>query len=265
MHRIIGAALVMLLAVPFIARGETVTVGGVGSLSPLIRQLAADYQARTPGIDVIVVDPPLGTSGGMRALAAGKVDLVLSGRMPKADEPAQGKPWLRTPLVLASNGGKRAGLTRADIAEIYAGSKLTWDDQQTIRLILRGETETETRDLRSVSPAIDAAYAQALKRTGLPVAENDLDALDTLQRIKGSLGTTTLGLLKAHGSPLTAFPIDGVAPSAKNLEAGRYTLQRNYFLVTGTRASPATLAFVKWLNAPAALAKARGLEYLPLP
>ncbi len=164
--------------------------------------------------------------------------------------------------MLATNS-KQQALTRAQIAEIYGGRKTTWDDRKPIRLVLRGEQETETRLLRSLSPEIDAAVASALKRPDLPVAENDLDAIDALTKITGSLGTTNLGLLKASGAKLNVLALDGIAPSVKTAEDGSYPLMRHFYLVT-TSPSTVAAAFVSWLQSPAALALARQQHYLPM-
>lgn len=246
------------------AAAETLTIGGVGGITPLAKQLAAEYARRTPGVEVRVIDPPLGSNGGLRALAAGKVDIVVSGRSPRGAETGQAVPWLRTPLVLATSGGRISkGLTRTQVADIFAGRTTAWDDRKPIRLVLRGEFESETVALRALSPAVDAAVAGALKRTDLPLAENDLEALDTLQKIPGSLGTSSLGLLRTSGARLTALSIDGVAPSAKTLENGSYPLVRQFLLVTGQNPRPAVAALAAWLKSPTALAIARRYDYLP--
>lgn len=263
LRRLCHGCAALLLAIPFVAHAETLTVGGVGSLTPLIRQLGDEYSKKHPGREIRVVEPPMGSGGALRALAAGKLDLALSARPPKADETGKARIWLQTPLVLATMGGKLKDPTPALIADIYAGRKTTWDDGKPIRIVLRSEQETETRTLRMQSPAMDAAVGEALKRPGLPIAENDIDAVDTLSRIPGSLGTTSLGLLRASGSRLTVLSIDGIAPSAKSLETGSYPIARQFYLVTATTPGAVTNDFVAWLESPAALALARKLDYLP--
>lgn len=247
------------------AVAETINLGGVGCITPLAKRLASEYVRLNPGIEVRVVEPPLGSSGGLRALAGGKVDIVLSGRAPKTNEIGLTRPWLRTPLVLATYGGHspRSGLTRMQIADIFAGRKTVWDDQKPIRLVMRSEFESETVALRKLSPEIDAAVAKALKRSDLPIPENDLEALETLQKIPGSLGTSSLGLIKASPTKLTILRIDGIAPSVKTLESGRYPLARQFLLVTSPTPRPAVRALLAWLQSPAALAITRTFDYLP--
>jgi phosphate transport system substrate-binding protein len=260
----VASVLLMLLLAPAGAVAETITLGGVGSLTPVVKLLGAEYAKKNPGIEITVIEPPMGSSGGIRALAAGKIEVALSGRSTKPDEAGKAKPWLQSPMVLATMGGKSNGLTRSQVADIYGGRKTTWDDNKPIRLVLRGEQETETAVLRSMSPEVNAAVADALKRPGLPIAENDIDAVELLAKISGSLGSTTLGLITATGAKLTPLAIDGVMPSAKTTEDGSYPLMRQFYMVTAPTPSPATAAFVAWLGSPAALALVRKQNYLPL-
>jgi phosphate transport system substrate-binding protein len=256
----LGCASAVLSAPTF---AEPITVGGVGSLTPVIKLLGIEYARKNPGFELSVIEPPMGSKGGIRALAAGKVDIALSGRSTNPDETGVAKAWLHTPLVLATTGGKSKGLTRVQIADIYAGRKTGWDDNKPIRLVLRGDQETETKVLRGMSPAIDAAVTEALKRPGLPTAENDIEALELLGKISGSLGTTNLGLIMASAARVTALPIDEAMPSAKNLDDGSYPWRRQFYLITPANPSPALAAFVAWLSSTPALALVRKLDYLP--
>jgi phosphate transport system substrate-binding protein len=209
--------------------------------------------------------PPLGTGGGIRALNDGRIDLAMSGRPLKAGENGRSIAWLHTPLVLATQGGVLAkGLDEQTIADIYAGRRTQWDNGKPVRLILRGAEETELKILRFWSKEVDVAVGMALKRTDLPVGENDLEALALLARINGSIGTTTLGLLRANGEQIKPLPLNGVSPSLENLNKKNYPLVREYFLVVPASSKPAATAFLDFLQSPAALKLAARYEYGPL-
>ena len=256
------AAMTTVLSAPIFA--ETIAVGGVGSLTGLAKLLGAEYAKKNPVFAISVIEPPIGTKGAIRALAAGKIDLALSARPLTADEAGLAQPWLQTPLVMATLGGKSQGLSRRQIADIYAGRQGQWDDNKPIRLVLRGDQESETKVLRAISPEVDAAVTEALKRPGLPIAENDLDALEILGRIPGSLGTTNLGIIKVSASRLTALPIDGVVPTTQAMTEGRYPWRRQFYLITSTTTRPSVAAFVAWLNSAPAQALAARLDYMPI-
>lgn len=245
---------------------DTVRVGGVGSLTPLMRLLIADYKKKNPAVDIQLLHPPLGSSGGARALVAGKLDLVLMGRERKPEEAGVTTPWLKTPLILASSGGKTRGLTRSEVADIYAGRRTSWDDTQPIRLVLRGLHESETALLRTLSPGVDVAVGEALTRNAGPIAENDIEALAMLTSIAGSLGSTTLGLIQSSGIDARKpeiVAIDGIKPDLRKLDKQSYPWFRTYLLMTTVQPVATVQAFVAYLQSPAAMALARENAYLP--
>lgn len=262
--QLIGGLVFLAAFLATCARAETIRIGGPGSMTPLVKLMGAEYVKKNSGIEIISVDPPLGTGGSLKALSVGSIDIAVIGRLGKPDEKVSLRPWLQTPVVLATSDGKSDGVTTADIADIFARRKTTWNDNKPIRLVLRGEYESETLIFRTLAPVVDAAVGEALRMTGFALAENDLVALELLGRIAGSVGTTSLGLLKTTQSRLNVLAIDGVLPSVKAAEAGTYRLLRPYYLVVSATPSPATLAFAHWLNSPAALAFARRFEYIPI-
>lgn len=244
-------------------RAEAVQVGGVGSLTPLLKQLAVEYKKSHPKVDVHVIDPPIGSTGGLRALAAGKIDVALSGRPLQEKESGDLRPWVHTALVLATSDAPEKGLDSAQLTRIYNGEVKTWSGGQPLRLILRGAFESETLMLRQLSPEMDAAVSAALKRRDAPVADNDLSALDLIGKISGSLGSTSLGLVLSTQSTVRLIPLNGKVPSVDTLATGGYPWTRPYYLVSRADTSPAVRDFVAYLMSESAFKLARKLGYLP--
>ena len=241
----------------------TITVGGVGSITPLMQRLVQQYQAVEQGVQVQLVDPPIGSTGGVRALAAGKLDVVVSGRPLRDNEAGLLQPWLRTPLVLATQGGRLQGLDHDTLVQIFSGQRKTWDDGQPLRLVIRGLFESETQVLMAISPAMKRALEQSVNRHQALMADNDLDAVAKLEKIRGSFGTTSLGLLKTTQSDLTVLPLQGRTPTLEALREGQYPWARPYFLVVRADATPAVQRFVAYLRSPAALDLVQRWGYLP--
>jgi ABC-type phosphate transport system substrate-binding protein len=59
---------------------EAVRIGGTGSGTALLGKLAALYLEARPDTRIQIMSPSLGSTGGLRALAAGRIDIVVSGR-----------------------------------------------------------------------------------------------------------------------------------------------------------------------------------------
>lgn len=249
------------------ATAEMIRISGVGASMPLLERLADVYRAQAPDDIVQIVVPPLGTDGALRALAAGKLDLAVAGRPPRADEAvALGRTvgLGRTALGFATRDGVRApGLSAADVADIYAGRVMRWDDERPIRVILRAERESDTRIVRGISAATDAAMNIAHARKGLVVADNDLDAAHLLETVPGSFGPMSVSLARLRNSPVRFLPLDGVLPSAQAVADGRYPLAKEYFVVEPKAPGKAATRFAVFLKSAQAAAVMAAADVLP--
>ena len=101
-----------------------------------------------------------------------------------------------------------------------------------VRLVLRPDTDSDSKFQKSMSPAMAEALTLAQARAGATVATTDTDATEALERISGSLGMTTLGLVRAEGRLLKALELDGVKPGIDTLLARRYPFGKTLFLAT---------------------------------
>lgn len=270
--RVSAALTAMLLAflagAPLSAWADGLKVGGTGSGTALLKVLAIGYCEEHPAEQVDILPFSLGTGGGARALAAGKIDLAILGRPLKDDEKQDGfrvAAWARTPLVLATSDGELAGgLSVSLLVDILRMRRTTWDDGSKIRLILRIPQETDTMVLADLSPDLKRALDAYLASPGAMVADTDLDAVHLLARTPGSLGTTTLGLIALRGRQVKALPFAGVAPSLKTLADGSYPLAKELYLMSGDKPSPQLAHFMAWLVSPAVAERLREFEHEPL-
>src|SRR5919198_1706517 len=98
--------------------GEALRVGGTGAATELLRALGAAYYAR--GGDSVEVIPSLGSTGALRALADGVLDLAVSARPLDPQEAAAlvVLKKMRTPFVLATSHHRPGGIKRDDLAEL---------------------------------------------------------------------------------------------------------------------------------------------------
>jgi len=250
---------VLLLAVCFLAlvpalagTQEIVRVGGVGSALGVMKIIGSAFEAANPGIRVQVV-PSLGSSGGIKALFEGALDLALSGRPLKEEEKARGalsQELVRTPFIFVTHlGVAKDAVTTREVEQIYAGELTAWPDGSRIRLILRPTRESDSLILLAISPALEQAHRAAVNREGMIIAITDQENVERLARIPGSFGQTTLTQLMSEKLDLKVLAYNGVKPSVKALASGEYKLAKIIFLVTrnGTT-SPAAQKFVQFLH-----------------
>jgi phosphate transport system substrate-binding protein len=271
LHRVIVVAigtcmLCLGLGASAVVRADAVRVGGTGSGGRLIALLADEFRRTNPDIEVSVVSPPLGSAGGVRALLSGNIDLAIRALPLSAEQRARlGAEFelARTPLVLATQDRRAQGFGLAEVADIYGGRLTKWTNGVAIRVILRSEYEAETGLLRAMSPDIDREVRNALRRKGMVIAENDLDAIGLIERIEGSIGTTTLGLVKTQNRNVTVLTLNGVAPSVTTLASGAYPWFKPLYVVTSKSPSPGTIKFLAFVRSAKARDIIRRAEYLP--
>ena len=263
-------ALASALAAPWVApaHADTLKIGGTGSSAPLVKALFDEFRKQHPDAGLMQPNPPLGSGGALKALAGGRLDMAFSGRALKPDEAAQfGRAFVlaTTPIVLASAGGeKKNGFTLDELASVYEGRRKTWDNGAPIRLVLRAGSESDTRALKSMSPAMDKAVDAAARRPGMALGQDDLETLGLLTRSAGSLGPTTLGLLHGSGTQLTVFAIDGVSPSLASLQRGTYPWRKEITVVLPRQPGALAEKFAAFLHGDKARAVLQRNSYLPV-
>ncbi|MDO9531065.1 MAG: substrate-binding domain-containing protein [Deltaproteobacteria bacterium] len=229
----------------------TLRIGGTGAAVATITQVAAAFQKKHP--DVLFVFPPsLGSSGGIKAVIAGALDVALSSRPLTEAEARQGAvafEYAQTPLLLVtSHQAAGVNLTLKQVASLYAGEIGKFPDGAPMRVIIRPEHEADTHFLRRLSPEMDQAVQKAQSRQGMIVAVTDHDNAETLEKISGAVGWMSLAQLISENRKLAPLPIDNILPSQANFVSGRYPYYKSFRVVTGTQPTPLTKAFLKFLT-----------------
>lgn len=236
--------------------GEVVLGGTGAGIAPLRKVLEG------AGTSAHFV-PNLGSGGGLKALAAGAVDMALSARRLNDAERAQGMvehELFRTPFVWAVHADTPLqGVSLAELADLYLGKRTTWPDGRVVRLILRPDTDSDTQLVKSISAALAIAITSAGQRLGVRVAITDDDAAADIERITGAIGTTTLALVMSQQRQVALPPLAGVTASVDSLVSGRYPYFKTIYLATRGAVTPevsATLALLHSKSGATTLARA---------
>lgn len=234
-------------------KGTVITIGGTGCALGSMKEAARVFQGKHPEITFHFA-PSLGSSGGIKAVLAGALDLALSARPLSDDERKQGATsmeYARTPFIfVTSHKGKELDLTLEQLVSIYTGETKAWPDGAPLRVVLRPVGDMDTAYLKGMSPAMDKAVQAALSREGMVVAVTDQEAADTIGRIRGGFGALTLTQLVAEKRPLTVLRMNGTAPSLQALADGSYPYYKTLSLVIGPKTNRETQAFIKFINSP---------------
>lgn len=231
----------------------TLRIGGTGTALAGMQLIAKVFKQARPDIHVVVL-PSLGSGGGIKAVAAGKIDMAVSARPLKDAEREKGlkaSEYARTPIVFATRYDNQAeSLTLKQATDMYSGVQPAWPDGTQVRLILRPAMETDIKLLRGMSPGMDEAVEAALKRSELHVAINDQDNATALEKIRGSLGLAALGQIRTEERRIKPLALDGVEATAANLESGKYPFAKSLYLVLKPEPGPAVEALASFIWSP---------------
>jgi phosphate transport system substrate-binding protein len=258
----------VLLAFPLMAgngaAAETLRFGGTGTAIGMLQQVGAAFAAAT-GVKVEVV-PSLGSTGAIRALTDGVIDVAVPARPLKADEFATGLRQvavLCTAFVIATSHSSPNGLKGADLAGIFKAENPTWADGTPIRIILRPQSDTDTALLGQLFTGMGEALEAARRRPEMPTAATDQDNAAMAERTAGSLVGTTLSQLKTEHRNLHVVPLDGVEPTLANFESGAYRFAKKLYFIVRRDSAAEAQRFVDFLQSPQGVKALREAETLP--
>ena len=180
------------------ASAETLRIGGMGSVMATLPALFSAFdRSEENKLEVI---PSLGSSGALRAVAEGVLDLAVSGRVLTREELAQGLIYRRSNFARRLSSSPRSRAQMASRAlKLRKSSSLgrpSWADGSLIRIILRPKSDSDTAVLGAMFPGMAAAIEEARKRPDIPIAATDQDNADMAERIPGSLTGSTMSQVK---------------------------------------------------------------------
>jgi len=246
-------ALTLALPAPAVP-AETVKMGGSGTNLGTMRRLAEAFGKTRPGVQFTIF-PSLGTTGGLRALTDGAIDLALLSRPLKERERAggiTGVEYGRSPFVIVTaKADAPQGFTLQQLAEIYSGKVTAWPDGSPLRLVLRPKGDSDTEALEGMSPAMRQAIQKAVQRKGLVIGTSDQENADAIQKIPGAMGSSTLAIILSEKRPLKPLSLDGAAPTPENVANGSYPFFKRLFLAFGPKKpSPAVQQFLDFVRSP---------------
>jgi phosphate transport system substrate-binding protein len=236
------------------AAAEEFKIGGSGAALGTLHLIAEEFTARNPDIRITTV-PSLGSGGSIKAVVAGAIGLAATSRPMNESERGLGAveiEYARTPFVFAvSTKSLVTAITSRELADIYAGRRVTWADGSPVRIVLRPASDIDTEMVKNLSPEIQRGLAAAEARPGLQFSVNDQDAANDLERIPGAIGPSSLALIVSEKRALRALKLDGKEPTPINAASGAYPYYKRLFLVTGAKRSAAVERFVAFVRSPA--------------
>lgn len=218
-----------------------------------MKLLADGYAKQRPDVS-FELPRSLGSSGGIKAVVAGALDIATSGRPLKDEEKQAGlveHAFASTAFVIVtSHKTFRENVTNADVVAIFSLARTAWPDGSMIRPVLRPESDADTEYLAQHFPGLALGLDAARKRQTMPVAKTDQDNLDAAESLPGSFAATSLAGVVSEGRKLAVLSLDGVEPTLANVQSGAYRYVRTLYLVTRERKSQPVQDFLAFVASP---------------
>lgn len=225
-------------------------IGGVGSSLGTMKLLAAAFEKKHPGVKCTILSS-LGTSGSIKAVAKGAIDIGIGGRPMNMEEQKLGLHiinYAATPLVFVTReDNRKTDLSREELIRILTGEMQSWPDGQRIRMILRPATDSESIVLKTVSPEIGKALYSAMAHKVMQVTLTSQECADSAERVPGSLAYSTLTLLKTEKRKLKILSFNGISPDLKTIADGAYPFTERLYLITKGNPSGIIKQFVDFV------------------
>lgn len=257
-RRVFGVLAVAWLAILFAGSvraadgpGARLVIAGTGDSEEMLRNLASRFMREHPDVAVEVPES-IGSSGGVKAVLAGKAELARLARPLRDEEKAAGLTetvFATAPVVFAVHPSVTGveNLTTAQALAIFSGAVTDWSalggPPGPIRRVCRKTPETSRDLLNAAIPGF-----AALDCNDQAVAYSTPEAVELVARHPGAIGYFTLpSTVMAKLRPLS---LDGVLPSTENLARAAYPLSVPFSLAYKPPLSPAAARFVAALGLP---------------
>ncbi|MBI3634815.1 MAG: substrate-binding domain-containing protein [Candidatus Rokubacteria bacterium] len=229
------ATVALVLTAAVVSAQERLTVGGAGSMVPLMQELAKGYQSKQPQDTIAIVPGTLGSTGGIKATEAGRLGMGLTGRPLKPEE--KGRLVHHRlgvmPVVIAVHADVPvASLTQAQLCAIYSGQARSWKDvggpDMKIVPLTRNEDDSDKEALRQHV----GCYRDLRESSDVMVLTKGSEMIVGLAARPGAIGLTTSTIAERSQGRLKAVALDGVTPTPEAVRKGTYRLIKEFAVVT---------------------------------
>lgn len=243
-------------------------VAGSGTNTLLTKVLVEAFTDRHPDIR-IRVGSSIGSTGGIKAVHAGKIALALTSRPLRTEEQSwnlKSLSYARTAVVFGVNSSVPDGaVSTQDVLDIFAGRRDKWSNGDTIVVVMREEGDSGAELLMNAIPDIRSLFEKAWRAGTWRIEYRDAECNRTLERLKGAIGWSDLGSIRLGGHSIKPLKFDGRLPSAESVASGRYPLYKDLSFVYSEERMPASLrAFVEFVRSGEGEALIRKSGYVPL-
>ena len=238
----------------------TINEAGSTSVQPLAELLATAFTAKYPKVTVNISGG--GSSAGVKAIAAGTVDLGAASRDIKISEPDV------IPVCIARDGvaivvhesNPLTGLTIEQVAKIYAGEITNWRDVGGTDALITVVSREEGSGTREVfEEYVTGAFKKKIK-TGALFFDSNGAIRSKVASDKNAVGYISFGYIAG----LKALKVNNIDATVDNAQNGKYPIVRRLYLLTKSMPSGIVKEFIDFCRGPEGQKIALDEGYIPI-
>lgn len=211
----------------------SISMSGSTSMEKVANALCESFMKKYP--DVTVTVEFTGSSAGVESVLSGKCDIGNSSRNLKEEEKANGAAENIMAIdgiaVAVDPNNKVTGLTKDQLTGIYTGSIKNWSE-------VGGENMPIVVVGREAGSGTRGAFEEILKVEDACTYANELDSTGAVMaKVASTPGAIGYISLDAVDDSVIALALDGEEPTAENIKAGTYFLNRPFVMATNGEVS----------------------------
>jgi phosphate transport system substrate-binding protein len=242
--------LTVLFSCPALA-GERIVISGSGDSQDLLRTMASAFEKANPGVRIVIAKS-IGSDGGIRAVERGDADLGRIARLVTEKDRKFGLNhvvFAYSPVVFICNTSvdKVDNLTYTQIVGIYSGRITSWSQlggqRRTIYVANREEGDSSRTAIEETVPGFNEITSFAGE-----VIKSTPETIGIVERYKDTIGYGPLSMVK--GRRLKVLKVEGIYPSLRNVQSGKYNLFIPFSLVWKGRLRGLSKDFVAFIFSP---------------
>jgi phosphate transport system substrate-binding protein len=221
---------------------STITAAGSTALLPLVKEAAAEYQAKHPEVKIAVSGGGSGT--GINQVSAKAVDIgdsdILAANLPDLVDHRVAVIGF---AIVAHPGVGVTNLTRAQLQDIFSGKTQNWKEVGGADVKITVINRPRNSGTRAVFVKTIMGSAP-LSAAGL-TEDATGSVVTTVKTTPGSISYAAFS--GTHGQGLTELSIDGVAPTDENVTSGKYPYWSYEHMYTNGPPSPDVSRFIAYI------------------
>jgi phosphate transport system substrate-binding protein len=260
----IAIMMIVLLSAAVAGADEKIVIGGSGSLTDEIHDVAKAYMAKNPGVSIQVLMESMSSSGGMEGVKVGRLTIGLVTREPRGEEKDKlvYRAVGRTPVGVGVNKSMPvANLTEAQVCDIFGGKIKSWKDvggsDVKITVLSRNKDDINLDTMKAKMPCFKDTHITS----DAVVLIRGSEVLDAIDKRAGMVGIVNVAGSLTERPNVKALSIGGVAPTVETVRNGKYKFYAERGVVTLGQPQGSVKKFLEFAAGPEAqkLLAQRGL------